>query len=1726
MTLDEMNNKAKVDRSRALNSYNSANIAKYNTLTEDSFNNYYLSGDTKPSLTLYFDDKNIGVNDLICFYLQEKKFIAGDSYNYPTLFSSDSRDLWRIKWNTILNNATNATGDGIYGLFPPDENGSAAQTMNASWYLTNNNAKQKKYGDTRYGDTLSGYIGRLNQVKKELGDSARAAKTVYTSPSTYADSSLARKAARFYLYGDSSVSVRPPLTNRDRTGLGILGRRTCSDSIYCYNTIVGGPYNFKVGFNTIATNPTFYGDTTDRNGCLGGERTRFVNALYNLCAYGDTGGVVGFGDTCFGAGFAGHLSDLKDAITRIKNPLDFIDRDYNVFAGDSNTLFTQSPYMVNDVGDSRQTILDYMNFLGGAVGFKTHDFASAFADSTFWGFYNYFKVTEGDDANFKYALDGLNSKLKYALDKAFTIHREIFSLGDTRAISSFGRQAYAGMRVVEPVKVGATTNPRMKWLSQNLIEHSRCDDPNNAPHLRFSAPAATEDGTFVYTTERLMQDGGIPCYKLTATVGGGYGGSASANVFLTPNIDGNFCEFAIGDSVVLSAEVLGSPTWAASLILEDFSAGYDISRNILINEWEKITVVHTIDAAATGFKAYITANVDKVNDSIYIRNIQMQKINGYAQMAPYEAAENKFLPHLGVWSATTNYIDHGAGDTTTPLPHVRGFVAAGVTNATFANDVTRLALDGFSCDRLTLTSTGSWAGYDFTDDTGLDGTVAGETWTFSYDIFVPSIGGPLLAECPLQISEFYGAAWHNYQVLPTLYDTWHRISYTLALNAGTSKIVLRSQIDATVSDGEYYFIRNIQFEKLAFATPYCQSWLPRLAGNLSYDIVATNAMTIEGWIRAYFNYDTAGNPYIFYWKVSTYNMRGVYEAASDRIKFQVYNDAWTKYVGAYTAALTSATLNTWNHFKIMINFTANKVTGYFNGIALTQEGPVDTIAAFSLPTTLYIGLAYTITGQFNGLIADFAISNGGDSSLTHFSDSTYWVPNTLNNILYNRYQKAEFYMGEPSFTYLTKLRKWRKFWVNTRVGKPVASLITYNGLSYALGSLAKQKTVTETTLKQLFGNNKAAYIQYIPTPSIFSTYTVPIRDDNTGEILVRKISFIFDGQNHATDYFLYKKQAPNPSAINVTNTAWGDTQHFVTLSIPTDLDSKTSYLKNYYTDQSVSTGDSVEIITFRDPYYVTSFGRTPAVKISLFIEPSYISIFPNSKVKMFSPYQYVPVTSFWTAGLNNLQAAGYLDSINPIWGDSYWHKTDGTYGMRSYDSRFGYYFLKIGDSQYVKQASIIQYINLYTYGDTINNGYSFLAKRGGINTSFAYASILDVTNGDSLGNVVINWINKTVTFVEYPAPYNNFNNAYWYGDSVVLITGRFQTPVGSDTVSVQLFGDLAGQPNYFARPQVDGILGGLYDHSYPTLTMNDTYDDINFSRDLTSVLKYDGFGAIGKGTIEFWFKSAIPWFAEEALKFNIFCLKAGNNNYNRVELYYDSSIQKLVAMLRKGDSLVTNGYVYVNSSMLGTFNKWNHYKVTWDSDAMDINLYINSIKNLNKFTGGTTTSGIDFQSLSICCIPVLPDDPPLTKYGCEGWMSDFAIYKYVNTDFRLYNANKYHEIKVIPNLAYTYRVKTLDNNNKIVTDIWTSDTTGSLQSNIYSLVGDSFYRVLADSIVSFGRTPLVFKGQVAVVKNTISHNGFYQITNVGDSFAKISPVIPASDSRGLMYPCLSTTFVV
>ena len=74
----------------------------------------------------------------------------------------------------------------------------------------------------------------------------------------------------------------------------------------------------------------------------------------------------------------------------------------------------------------------------------------------------------------------------------------------------------------------------------------------------------------------------------------------------------------------------------------------------------------------------------------------------------------------------------------------------------------------------------------------------------------------------------------------------------------------------------------------------------------------------------------------------------------------------------------------------------------------------------------------------------------------------------------------------------------------------------------------------------------------------------PLFDKTTGEITQMRTGFVFDGQPHATYYFIYRQPAPAISTFNINaDTQWNSTccyDRYCTIN------SKTSFLDTFYTD--------------------------------------------------------------------------------------------------------------------------------------------------------------------------------------------------------------------------------------------------------------------------------------------------------------------------------------------------------------------------------------------------------------------------------------------------------------------------------------------------------------------------------------------------------------------------------
>ena len=362
-------NESRTIRSLAVNAKNAVVSARGDLLKEDSYNNKYLHGDTLG---------NIGINDLIWYWLYERGLEGGNNYIRPFLDSSLSH--WRTDYNEVMISSLEPTGDRhpfgygwwtnevpdaryLNGFYPPNFNGVAAEELNfATDYLNWNGdtrAPDNTWGHGTQGDS-SGFLFHLWALYETLGDSQTTPDDSIVSGYIYADAAAATIAAKQYLYGDS---VGPGTqVGKTKLGWGVIGRRSADVNI---STNQSGLWRYVIG-NDAIDQPNYWGDSTgDVNSFLDTIPfdSNLLTTLYAVCQFGDSNGV-----------YSTHLRALETELAKIE--------------GDSNPLFSD-PDIVAEIGDTSGAINDLLTTIGTIIG-DSGDTYYAGGDTTLWGFYSFF----------------------------------------------------------------------------------------------------------------------------------------------------------------------------------------------------------------------------------------------------------------------------------------------------------------------------------------------------------------------------------------------------------------------------------------------------------------------------------------------------------------------------------------------------------------------------------------------------------------------------------------------------------------------------------------------------------------------------------------------------------------------------------------------------------------------------------------------------------------------------------------------------------------------------------------------------------------------------------------------------------------------------------------------------------------------------------------------------------------------------------------------------------------------------------------------------------------------------------------------------------------------------------------------------------------------------------------------------------------------------------------
>ncbi len=158
------------------------------------------------------------------------------------------------------------------------------------------------------------------------------------------------------------------------------------------------------------------------------------------------------------------------------------------------------------------------------------------------------------------------------------------------------------------------------------------------------------------------------------------------------------------------------------------------------------------------------------------------------------------------------YIDRGDCESETP-PMIFDETVPAKSGADFDRDIAEAHTGTYSYKVTKTVPSGVWGIVNICDNSDSDdmhGMVAGNIYTCSEWVKVPIASGIALAETGMVFEYYYDGGWHYAETnLPTAFDTWQKLTVTVALPANTVATGIRPFDSLTASDTEYFYVDDI-----------------------------------------------------------------------------------------------------------------------------------------------------------------------------------------------------------------------------------------------------------------------------------------------------------------------------------------------------------------------------------------------------------------------------------------------------------------------------------------------------------------------------------------------------------------------------------------------------------------------------------------------------------------------------------------------------------------------------------------------------------------------------------------------------------------------------------------------------------------------------------------------------------------------------------------------------
>ena len=178
--------------------------------------------------------------------------------------------------------------------------------------------------------------------------------------------------------------------------------------------------------------------------------------------------------------------------------------------------------------------------------------------------------------------------------------------------------------------------------------------------------------------------------------------------------------------------------------------------------------------------------------------------------------------------ANNTFTDNGtlmnyADCESTSLPQIDGNV---LTNCTFARSSTEKHSGSYSYKLTKTIAAGTGASALFTDNsitTDMHGMLLKQGgYRLSLWVYIPTSGGCLPGEVRVRMNQYYSAAWHTEEVIPTEQDEWEYIEVDITLNAAVTGMLSYIQIESPAANTEFLYVDDIRLTPLGIANEHSQ----------------------------------------------------------------------------------------------------------------------------------------------------------------------------------------------------------------------------------------------------------------------------------------------------------------------------------------------------------------------------------------------------------------------------------------------------------------------------------------------------------------------------------------------------------------------------------------------------------------------------------------------------------------------------------------------------------------------------------------------------------------------------------------------------------------------------------------------------------------------------------------------------------------------------------------